>query len=69
MGTVVLTATDLETGATVATSTVDLAPLSGIQVANRVSMNLGGFRRIRLTITAALDPGEVLVVDGVDLMD
>lgn len=68
-GTVIIEATDFDTGAVVASSTVDLRPLYGTVTAHGVTVPLGSFRKVRITVTADLDAREVLVLDGFNFKD
>lgn len=68
-GTIKVEARDFSTGALVGSSTVDLAPLYSTPTAHSVSVGLHGQRTVRITVTADLDPGEFLVLDGIRFED
>jgi hypothetical protein len=68
-GTVKVEARDFSTGALVGSTTVDLAPLASTPTAHSVSLPLGASHTVRVTVTAILDRGEFLVLDGIHFAD
>jgi hypothetical protein len=68
-GTLLLEAHDRDTGALINSRTVDLSLLAGTQKEERVRLDLGARKTVRVTATAVLDPGEVLVLDGIRFED
>jgi len=69
IGRMLILAQDFDTGVTVASTSVDLRPLYGTPTAHSVNVPLGGSFKVRITITADLDPGEALVLDGIAFKD
>jgi len=68
-GRLLIVAQDFDTGVTVASSSTDLRPLYTSPKAHSVKLQLGSFRKVRITVTADLDPGEALILDGIHFKD
>lgn len=68
-GTILITVTDFLTGAPVASRSLDLRPLATSPKEKHVPLALPGRQKVRVTVTAQLDPGEVLVLDGIEFKD
>jgi len=68
-GTIVIEASDLDTGLPVASTSLDLGPTHSAPKEQRVSLDLGSFRRVRIKVIADLDAGELLVLDGIEFKD
>ena len=68
-GRILIVAQDFDTGVTVASSSTDLRPLATSPKAYSVKLPLGSFRKVRITVTADLDPGEALILDGIHFKD
>jgi len=69
MGSVLLRAVNPDTEALIKAVTVDLGAVGGGNQTYRVPLNFGGSRRIKLYVSARLDPGEMFAFDAIEFRD
>lgn len=68
-GRMIVTASDFTTGALIQSVSVDLAQLAGAPTAEVVELQLGALRQARIRIEADLSGSEVMVLDGITIVD
>lgn len=69
MGSVLVRAVHPDTEVLIKAVTVDLGAIGTGDDTYRVPVDLGGYRRVKLYVSAQLDPGELFAFDGIEFRD